>query len=130
MYKFLRTNNLQISRFIISGVVASSINYIIYNFLYLILSNILLASVCGYSTGLLVSFIFAKVWVFQNKSKKTIIKSFSSFCLIYFLGGVEMSFIIIFLNQLINNYKIAWFFGAFIGSLNNYFGLKYFSFKN
>tara|TARA_Y100000766_G_scaffold271391_1_gene270221 strand:+ start:960 stop:1307 length:348 start_codon:yes stop_codon:yes gene_type:complete len=113
----------------ISGVVASSINYIIYNFLYLISSNILLASVCGYFTGLLVSFIFAKVWVFQNKSKKTIIKSFSSFCLIYFLGGVEMSFVIIFLNQLINNYKIAWLFGAFIGSLNNYLGLKYVAFK-
>ena len=30
-----------------------------------------------------------------------------------------MTLVIIFLNHLIDNYKIAWFFGALIGSLNN-----------
>ena len=40
-----------------------------------------------------------------------------------------MSLVIVFLNQLIENYKIAWFFGAMIGSLNNYLGSKYLLFK-
>ena len=40
-----------------------------------------------------------------------------------------MSLVIVFLNRLIDNYKIAWLFGALIGSLNNYLGSKYFSFK-
>ena len=76
--------------------------------------NIILSSIFGYSTGLLSSFIFAKIWVFRNNSQKKIIKSFFIFCLIYFLGGLEMSLAIIFLNRLIDNYKIAWLIGAFI----------------
>ena len=40
-----------------------------------------------------------------------------------------MSFVILFFDRLIENYKIAWVFGAFIGSLNNFLGSKYFSFK-
>ena len=40
-----------------------------------------------------------------------------------------MSLIIVFINSVIENYKIAWVFGAFIGSLNNYLGSKYLSFN-
>ncbi len=40
-----------------------------------------------------------------------------------------MTLVIIFINHLIDNYKIAWFFGALIGSINNYLGSKYLSFK-
>ena len=32
-------------------------------------------------------------------------------------------------DKLIENYKIAWLFGVFIGSLNNFLGSKYLSFK-
>ena len=61
--------------------------------------------------------------------KKKIFKSFFIFCLIYFLGGLEMSLIIIFLNQLLFNHKFSWLCGTFIGALNNYLGSKYFLFK-
>ena len=50
-------------------------------------------------------------------------------CLIYFFGGIEMSLVIVFMNGIIDNYKIAWLCGAFIGSLNTYLGSKYLSFK-
>ena len=40
-----------------------------------------------------------------------------------------MSLVIVFLDRLIENYKVAWIFGAFIGSFNKYLGSKYFSFK-
>ena len=40
-----------------------------------------------------------------------------------------MSLLIICLSPLIDNYKIAWLIGAFIGALNNYLGSKYFIFK-
>ena len=112
-----------------SGLVASSFNFISYRALYLLFKNILFASISGYCVGILVSFIFAKFWVFKNSSRQPLLKSFSLFCLIYLLGGLEMSLVIVFLNQLIENYKIAWVFGAFIGSLNNFLGSKYFSFK-
>ena len=112
-----------------SGLIASALNFISYRALYLLSKNLLFASVSGYCIGILVSFIFAKSWVFKDISSPPIGKSFSLFCLIYFFGGIEMSLVIMYLNQLIDNYKIAWFFGAFIGSLNNYFGSKYLSFK-
>ena len=92
-------------------------------------NNILFASITGYSLGILVSFTLAKSWVFKNSSSQPLIKSFSLFCLIYILGGIEMSLLIMFLNDLTENYKIAWFFGALVGALNNYLGSKYLSFK-
>ena len=128
-YKFFKRNNKQIFRFFVSGVIASSFNFISYRALYLVFKNILFASVIGYCVGILVSFVFAKFWVFKNSSNQPLLKSFFLFCVIYFLGGIEMSLVIVFLNRLIENYKIAWVFGAFIGSLNNFLGSKYFSFK-
>ena len=129
MYKFLKRNYQQILRFFVSGVIASGFNFISYWALYLIFKNLLFASISGYCIGILISFIFAKSWVFKNISTQPLVKSFSFFCLIYFFGGIEMSLVIVFLNRLIDNYKIAWLFGALIGSLNNYFGSKYFSFR-
>ena len=112
-----------------SGVIASGFNFISYWALYLIFKNLLFASISGYCIGILISFIFAKLWVFKNSNGQPLVKSFSLFCLIYFLGGIEMSLVILFINQLIDNYKIAWLFGAVIGSINNYLGSKYLSFK-
>ena len=125
----VQANKYQIFRFFISGLIATFINFLVFNSFYLIFRNIIFASFLGYSLGLLSSFIFAKIWVFRDNSQKKIIKSFFVFCLIYFLGGLEMSLIIIFLSRLIDNYKIAWLIGAFIGALNNYLGSKYFLFK-
>tara|TARA_B100002052_G_scaffold288323_1_gene304359 strand:- start:374 stop:766 length:393 start_codon:yes stop_codon:yes gene_type:complete len=129
LYKFLKKNKKQILRFFISGVIASSFNFIFYRSVYLIFNNLLLASISGYLIGMLISFILAKIWVFENSSRQNLVKSMSLFCLIYFLGGIEMSLIILLINRSIENYRIAWLFGAFIGSLNNYLGSKYLSFR-
>ena len=83
MNSIFQANKYQILRFFISGLIATFINFLVFN----------------------------------------------SFYLIYFLGGLEMSLVIIFLSRLIDNYKIAWLIGAFIGALNNYLGSKYFLFK-
>ncbi len=129
MNKIFQANKYQILRFFISGSIATLINFLVFNSFYLIFKNIIIASLFGYSSGLLSSFVFAKIWVFRDNSQKKIVKSFFIFCLIYFLGGLEMSLVIIFLNQLIDKYKIAWLIGAVIGALNNYLGSKYFLFK-
>ena len=128
-HRFVRENNLQILKFLVSGLIASGINFLVYSSSYLIFNKLVIASFCGYFIGILFSYVLAKVWVFQNKSRQNLLKSFPAFCLIYFLGGVEMSFAIFFLNQFFNNHRIAWLFGAFIGSLNNYLGSKYFLFR-
>ena len=129
MKKITQENKHQIFRFVISGLIATSINFIVYSLFYIIFKNIILASLTGYSAGLFSSFVLSKIWVFKDNSNKRIFKSFFIFCLIYFLGGLEMSLIIIFVNQLVDNHKVAWLFGAFIGALNNFLGSKYFLFK-
>ena len=116
-------------KFLVSGVIASGINFLVYNSLYLIFKKLFIASLGGYFIGILFSYALAKMWVFQNKSRQNLLKSFPTFCLIYFLGAIEMSFVIVFLNQFLSNYRIAWVFGAFIGALNNYLGVKYFLFR-
>ena len=115
-YRFVKKNNLQIFKFIVSGLIASVINFLVYSSLYLIFNNLLIASFCGYFVGILFSYALAKIWVFQNKSRQNLVKSFPVFCLIYFLGAIEMSSVIVFLNQFLNNYRIVWLFGAFIGA--------------
>ena len=129
MEKFYKQNKYQIIRFILSGLISTCINFFIYNFIYIIFKNIIFASIFGYSTGLLSSFIFAKIWVFRDDSQKKIFKSFFIFCIIYFLGGLLMSLTIIILNQLLMNHRFSWLCGTFIGALNNYLGAKYFLFK-
>ena len=128
-YRFIKKNNLQIFKFIVSGVIASGINFLVYNSIYLIFKNLVIASFCGYFIGIIFSYALAKIWVFRNRSRQNLLKSFPTFCLIYFLGAIEMSFVIVLLNQFLNNYRIAWLFGAFIGALNNYLGVKYFLFR-
>ena len=129
MEKLFKENKHQIFKFIISGLISTCINFLVFNLVYSIFKNIIFASIFGYSTGLLSSFIFAKVWVFRNTYQKKIFKSFFIFCIIYFLGGLEMSLIIIFLNQLLFNHKFSWLCGTFFAALNNYLGSKYFLFK-
>ena len=129
MENLFKENRYQIFRFILSGLISTGINFFVYTFIYTISKKIIFASIFGYSTGLLSSFILAKIWVFQDNSQKKMFKSFFIFCLIYFLGGLEMSLIIILLNQLLINHKVSWLCGTFIGALNNYLGSKYFLFK-
>ena len=129
MYKFFKTNNLQILKFIFTGLIASIINYIIYVSLLFVFENILIATAFGYLSGLLCSFVLAKIWVFRNRSTLPVLKSFSLFCFVYFLGGIAMYVVIITSNQVINNYKIAWILGALVASINNFLGSKYFSFR-
>ena len=125
----MKVNKHQIFRFIISGLISTCVNFLFYSLIYLIFKNIIFASIFGYSMGLLTSFVLAKIWVFRDNSQKKILKSFFIFCIIYFLGGLEMSLIIIFLNQLLINHRFSWFCGTFIAALNNYLGSKYFLFK-
>ena len=129
LYKYLKQNNQQIFKFFVSGVIASSLNFFSYRSLYLLFKNILFSSIVGYCVGIIISFIFAKSWVFKKSSGQPSVKSFALFCLIYCIGGIEMSLVILFFNRLIDNYEIAWLFGAFVATLNNFFGSKYISFK-
>ena len=129
MYRFIKKNNLQIVKFVISGLIATLINFLIYNLVFFFFRNLIFASVSGYFFGLIISFLFAKFWVFQNRTERKFVKSFFIFCSIYLFGALGMSLIVIFFNELFNNHKIAWFFGTLFAAFNNYLGSKYILFE-
>ena len=129
MEKLFKDNKNQIFRFIISGLISTCVNFLVFNLIYSIFKNIIFASIFGYLIGLLTSFTLSKIWVFKDNSQKKILRSFFIFCIIYFMGGLEMSLIVFSLNKLLIDHKFSWLCGTFIGALNNYLGSKYFLFK-
>ena len=130
MKNFFKKNNVQIIRFIVSGFCSALISFLAYSFIYFLGFDLTISSIIGYLVGILISFILSKLWVFKKGRKNIFDKSFVFFVSIYFLGGIEMTFIINITNNLINNYQIAWVFGAFIAAINNYLGTKFIVFKS
>ena len=124
---FLTDNNFK--RFVIIGVVSNIINFTFYTLIFLIFSNIVVSSVVGYSLGVLSSYYFGKVWVFESEQVFKLSEMFK-FMLIYIIGGLGMTLIIIWLNQDLNiDYQISWIGGAIFAIINNYLGSKYIVFK-
>ena len=130
MFLFLKKNKYQIIKFIITGLISSFLNFIVYISLYKLKININIASVSGYLVGLINSFIFSKNWVFNRSITQRFNRSFVIFTCIYLLGGIEMLIVINFGILLFGNYQLAWLIGAILAATNNYLGSKFLLFKN
>ena len=131
LLRFIKKNKIQISKFAAVGFLASLLNFIIYSILIRLDININIASIFAYFVGLMISFIFSKKWVFNNKNNfiKTN-QTFFIFLLIYLIGCIGMTLIINLVYFSINNHEIAWFLGVLYAAINNYLGSKYFVFKD
>ena len=129
MLLFIKNNKYQIIKFFITGLLSSLLNFVVYSFLYKFGININLASFAGYCIGLINSFLFSKIWIFEKSNLKRLNRNFIFFTLIYLIGAIEM---IIFINlgiYFLGNYKIAWLIGASIAAINNYLGSKFLIFE-
>ena len=116
-------------RFLIVGVISNLINFLIYGFLYFIGINLFFASFVGYSVGILISYTFGRLWVFGEKIPSTK-KLFISFFIVYIIGGIAMSSIIVVSTNIINiDYRISWVMGAIYAVFNNFVGQKLIVFK-
>ena len=118
----------QFFRFLIIGFISTGLNFVVYNFLFLINLNIIICSIIGYFTGIINSYWFGKKWVFMNSSSKNY-NLIAKFVVVYFLGGLIMTIIVYQLNRLNFEYRISWFLGLCISLLNNFLGSKFFVFK-
>ena len=130
IYLFFLKNKYQIIKFIIVGLISSLLNFLVYSLLYQSSININIASLAGYSTGILNSFFFSKVWIFHGFQTKRLKRVFILFTCLYILGGVLMTIVINFAMYLFGNYKSAWLLGAGLAAINNYLGSKFLLFKN
>ena len=119
----------QFLRFTFIGVQSTLINYLFYIFIYKLFSNLLLASLIGYISGIFNSFIFGKKWVFRSleiTKGSTIVK----FAIVYLIGCIVMTLIINLLSKWGVEYRLAWCIGISYSILNNFLGSKYLVFKN
>ena len=130
MIRFFKKNKIQIIKFALVGLGSSILNFFIYSIIYHLTLRINLASFTGYTFGLLNSFYFSDNWVFSSSRNKKTNYAFFLFVVIYFLGGVEMALIVNFVDNLIQNHKVAWLCGAFIAAMNNYLCTKYLLFDD
>lgn len=120
----------QVFKFIFVGVFSNLINFAVYVGTYWIGATLLVASVSGYSAGLVNSYFFGKSWVFDGEDQ-SYRRTFLMFLAVYLLGGILMSLVIFFFNDKLNvRYEIAWIFGAATAFLNNFVGCKYMVFSS
>lgn len=116
---------------VINTVVGSLIMFTFYNLLHM---SYWISSASNYIIGSIMSYILNKYWTFQNKEKshKTIIKFIVNIGLCYFLayGIAKPSVRYLFRNSTMNiQENIALITGMILFTLFNYFGQRYFAFK-
>ena len=116
-------------RFFYVGILSNVINFIVYYLSNKFSGNLLLSSFLGYFSGLICSYHFGRVWVFDFKFLISL-NNILFFILVYFAGLLWMMTII---NLLVVNlhigYKISWLIGAIASAMNNFLGLKFLVFK-
>ena len=79
--------------------------------------------------GLINSYIFGKKWVFKSK-KSNNIKIITKFIFVYALGAILSTLTIYVLNKISLGFSTSWLVGTFLAVLNNFYGSKFFVFKN
>ena len=118
----------ELIKFGIVGLCSTFFNYITYIILYFLSGKIILASIIGYSFGLLNSYQLGKKWVFRvnsSNNKRLIV----SFLLVYAIGCFISSTIIFTINRVYDTYNIAWIIGTSYSVINNFIGSKFIIFK-
>src|SRR3990170_8363754 len=112
----------ELTRFLIVGIGSNLLNFVVYVFTHTIGAPLIVASTAGYVAGILNSYNFGKIWVFDAVNR-TGNMTIVVFLLVYTIGGIGMSGIIEALDRYVGlDYRISWFFGAIFAFLNNFFG--------
>ncbi len=123
------SNQKNLVRFFYVGILSNIINFIVYYLTNKFTVNLLLASFLGYFSGLICSYHFARVWVFDFKFLISL-NNILFFIIVYLAGLIWMAGIINFMVVNMHlEYKISWIAGAIISATNNFLGLKFLVFK-
>jgi putative flippase GtrA len=120
----------QVFRFSLTGLLSTLINFIIYILVYSIFESLIVASIFGYSVGLINTYFMGRSWVF-NVARKVYFNEILIFLAIYIAGGMGMTAIIYFSDlYFLFDYRVSWCLGAIYAVVNNFIGSKFFVFKN
>ena len=125
----MNRTSAELTRFLVVGVGSNILNFVVYVVTHAIGAPLIVASTAGYLAGILNSYHFGKIWVFDAVNRTNNL-TIVFFFLVYVIGGLGMSGIIEALDRYFGlDYRISWFFGAIFAFLNNFFGSKWLVFK-
>jgi putative flippase GtrA len=125
----MRQVGLEFGRFAVVGLVSTASNFCIYVALHAAGLGLILATIAGYASGLIVSFECGRRWVYrveQSLSSLTFIK----FSVVYFFSGFGMALVIEGLVRFLHlDYRVAWLCGASLAVLCNFAATRQFVFN-
>lgn len=126
----MNRTSAEMTRFLVVGVGSNLLNFVVYVLTHAVIgAPLIVASTAGYLAGILNSYHFGRIWVF-DAADRTDNLTIAFFFLVYAIGGLGMSGIIDALDRYAGlDYRICWFFGAIFAFLNNFFGSKWLVFK-
>ena len=120
----------EIIRFLLVGLGSNLINFSIYYAFIFLNFSLLLSAISGYLGGIFFSYTLGRIWVFDQRypfSSRRLI----TFLIVYAVGGLGMTSLIMLLTNLMGlDYRVSWLIGAVFATINNFFGQKYFVFRN
>lgn len=121
--------SMELIRFLFVGVGSNVINFMMYLAFYSVGVSLFMASILGYSCGLIFSYHFGRIWVFGRKFNVSN-ENLTRFVVVYAVGGIGMSALIEFLDRTTAlDYRVSWFFGAIFAVINNFVGQKWLVFN-
>lgn len=128
----LRTNKeeaIRFGKFLVVGVINTSVTYIVYAFLRLFSLSPEICNAAGYVAGVINSFLWNKNWVFKTK-KTNIIREVISFLVVFIISyGVQLYTFRLMLYNLLWNEYLAQLFGMVIYTILNFVLNRFLSFK-
>lgn len=120
---------IRFGKFLVVGLINTSVTYIVYVFLRLFLLSPEICNAAGYVAGVINSFLWNKKWVFKTKGTN-VIREAISFLVVFMISyGVQLYTFRLMLYNLLWNEYLAQFFGMVIYTILNFVLNRFFSFK-
>jgi len=132
LISFMRSDTMkQIIKFLLTGAVASTINYLVFFAAFRFLQfYYVLSSILGFFSGMFFSFLVNRFWTFKatgGDAKRQLLKYFIVNCIALLGNLVAISF---FTEVLKVRPEISQIFAIFTAATINFSGLKLWAFKN
>lgn len=121
--------SVQVLKFVIIGIYATVINYLIFYVLYNFLGvNYTISSAVGFIAGVVCGFPFNKNWTFESnkQSYKIILPYIAVYCISLILSLILLNIQVVYMHI---NPKLANFICICFTTVTNFVGTKIFVFK-
>ena len=92
----------EIIKYLVVGLGSNALNFLLYTIIFSLTGTLWIASISGYVFGLFLSYTGARIWIFGQVFESSL-KLLAAFCMVYVVGGIGMTLVIIFLTR-----KVGW----------------------